>query len=113
MKRILLAFLITLITLCSTSAAIAAQDIDKKISSLENKVSKKFAKTFCNTTGFGISEEGALKFALGETKGEFVKNPLISKINIDELKDEILDDIAYTCNYFDFSKSDLDELTLN
>ncbi len=90
----------------------ASQSIDKKISKLESKVSRKFAKTFCNSTGFGISSDGALKFSLGETKSEFSKNPLIEKTNIENIKDQILVDIADTCYYFELTKSDLDGLTL-
>ena len=71
MKKHLLAILIVIFTLWPSSDAIAAHDIDKKITKLENKVAKKFSNTFCNSTGFGISSEGALKFSLGETKGEF------------------------------------------
>ncbi len=90
----------------------AAQDIEQKIAKLENKVSKKFTKTFCNSTGFGISEEGALKFSLGETEVEFSKNPLIAKVNVDNVKEQILEDVADTCYYFDLAKSDLESLTL-
>ncbi len=82
--------------------------MEQKISRLESKVSKKFSKTFCNSTGFGISSEGALKFSIGETTGEFSKNPLIEKANIDNIKDKILVEISDTCFYFDLAKKDLD-----
>ena len=104
--------LITIAIFSFSLPAKAAQNIEKNISKLENKVSKKFAKTYCNSTGFGISSEGALKFSLGETKGEFSKNPLIQKVNLDSIKNEILVDIADTCYYFDLTKDDLDGLTL-
>ena len=90
----------------------AAQNIEKNISKLESKVSKKFAKTYCNSTGFGISSDGALKFSLGETKGEFSKNPLIQKVSLESIKNQILVDIADTCYYFDLTKNDLDGLIL-
>ena len=113
MRRFLIALFITVISFwCYTSEVIAAQDIGKATTKLENKVSKTFSKTFCNSTGFGISNEGALKFALGETKSEFSKNPLIDKVNLEDIKDKILIDIGDTCYYFELSKSDLSELTL-
>ena len=92
--------------------ASSAQNIEQNISKLESKVSRKFAKTYCNSTGFGISSEGALKFSLGETNGEFSKNPLIQKVDLDKIKNQILVDIADTCYYFDLTKDQLDGLTL-
>ena len=70
----------------------------------------KFARTFCNTSGFGISNEGSLKFALGETKGEFSKSTLVDKIDLNNLKDEILTDVANTCNYYELTENDLAQL---
>lgn len=113
MRCFLLALLITAISFANANPVIAAQDIDKKIAKLEQKVSKKFSKTFCNSTGFGISEEGALKFSLGETEVEFSKNPLIANVNLEKIKGQILDDIADSCYYFELTKSNLDQLTLN
>ena len=113
MRRFLIALLLTVLTFCcSTPEVLAAQNTEKATTKLENKVSKKFSKTFCNSTGFGISNEGALKFALGETKSEFSKNPLVGQVNLETIKDKILVDIADTCYYFDLSKNDLDELVL-
>ncbi len=112
MKQFLLFLLISTLTFVVSSPIMAAQDIEQKITKLENKVSKKFSKTFCNSTGFGISEEGALKFSLGETEVEFSKNPLISNVNLDNIKEQILEDVADTCYYFELAKSDLESLTL-
>ncbi len=112
MRRIIIILLTTVITFFSSSPAIAAKDTNLKISKLENRVAKKFSRTFCNSTGFGISEEGALKFSLGETKVEFSKNPLISMVDTENVKSLIIEDIANTCYYFQLEKSDLDELNL-
>ena len=113
MLRLLLAFLFAAITFLPVPPAIATQDIEMKITKLENKVAKKFSKTFCNSTGFGISDEGALRFSLGETKGEYSKNPLRGKVNLDKIKDQILIDIADSCYYYELTKNDLDGLTLD
>ena len=40
------------------------------------KISNKFTRTYCNTSNFGISNEGALAFAIGETNKEFKNNKL-------------------------------------
>ncbi len=112
MRNLLIAFLISTITFCFSLPAIANQAIEQKVIKLQDKVSKKISKTFCNSTGFGISSEGALKFALGETKSEFSKNPLIEKVDLNGLKDQILVDIGDTCYSFELSKSDLDPLNL-
>ena len=112
MKEFLIYLFITATIFAFVGPVDASQDIETKVSKLESKVSRKFAKTFCNSTGFGISSEGALKFSLGETKGEFSKNTLIKKVNISSIKDQILIDIADTCYYFDLTKDDLDGLTL-
>ena len=113
MRRLVILLLIGAISFFFTPPAIAAKDISQKITKLENKVAKKFSRTFCNSTGFGISEEGALKFSLGETKVEFATNPLISKVDIENIKNQILTDIGNTCYYFELGKNDLSELTLN
>ena len=112
MRRIFISFLIAAISLFPLRPVLAAQDINLKITKLETRVAKKFSRTFCNSTGFGISEEGALKFSLGETKVEFSKNPLISMVNSENIKNKIIEDIADTCYYFELDKSDLNELSL-
>ena len=95
-----------------SDSCVADSCVGEYFENVENKVSKKFARTFCNTSGFGISDEGALKFALGETKGEFLNKPMIEEIDLKDLKDQILVDIADTCNYFDVARSDLQDLIL-
>ena len=50
------------------------------------KISRKFSNTYCNTTKFGISKEGALKFSIGETNKEFSNNNLNKYIEKDFLK---------------------------
>ena len=112
MRRFLIALLITVLSAGIASPAMAAQDLENQTIKLEQKISKKFSKTFCNSTGFGISYDGALKFALGETKGEFARNQLISNVDIESLKDQILTDIGSTCYYFELTKADLDGLKL-
>ena len=112
MKRLLIAFLIASISFFYSMPISASQSTDTNLNKFENKVAKKFSRTFCNSTGFGISAEGALKFSIGETKSEFTKNPLIEKVNLEKIKDQIITDIADSCYYFDLTKEDLDQFTL-
>ncbi len=112
MKRLVIGLLISLFMFCASTPVMAAQDLDKQRIKLENKIAKKFSNTFCNSTGFGISDEGALKFSLGETKSEFSKKPLVEKVDIKNVKEQILVNIADTCYYFDLAITDLDSLSL-
>ncbi len=115
MKTFLLSLLLIILSFLYPPHVDASQalDMDKKIVALEKKVSKKFAKTYCNTSSFGISEEGALKFAIGETNVEFSKKKFIDKIDVEEVKDKILVDIADICGYYDFEKSELNALNFD
>ncbi len=116
MKSFLIGLLITAIALFSSTPIVMAdqtpEKLERKINKLENKVSKKFSKTFCNSTGFGISSEGALKFAIGETKNEFTRNPLIAEVDSEKIKKQILIDIGDTCYFFELTKGDLDDFSL-
>ena len=112
MRNFLISLLIAAFAFFYSGPVQAAQDIEQRIAKLEDKVSRKFARTFCNSTGFGISEEGALKFSLGETTVEFSKNPLIEQVDVDIIKDHILADVADSCYYFELTKGDLESLVL-
>ncbi len=113
MKRLFIYLFIPAIIFCFAVSAQASQTIDQKLSKLESKVSRKFSKTYCNSTGFGISSDGALKFSIGETKGEFSKNPLIEEVNVNNIKTQILEDIADSCYDFDLTKADLNKLSFS
>ncbi len=113
MKFLLISLLITILAFVPLKPAMSAQSLENRVNKLEKKISQKFSKTYCNASGFGISDQGALNFALGETKVEFSKNPLIENVDINSIKEQILIDIPNTCNYFQFSKSNLDELSLS
>ena len=63
--------------------------LDNSSKTLENynkKISNKFTRTYCNTTKFGISYEGALAFSIGETNKEFQNNKLNKLIDYSLLK---------------------------
>ena len=48
----------------------------KVIDNYTLKISRKFLNTFCNSTKFGISKDGSLRFSIGETNKEFSNNKL-------------------------------------
>ena len=77
------------------------------------KISNKFTKTYCNTTKFGISYDGALAFAIGETNKEFKSNKLNKLIDYSLLKNSIVNDLENNCQIYDFAISNLDNLKFN
>ena len=88
-----------------------AKDIsNKNIENYMNKISRKFSRTYCNTSKFGISEQGALAFAIGETNKEFKKNKLNELIDYSKLFDKITFSLENDCQAYDFPFSKLAEL---
>ena len=77
------------------------------------KISNKFTRTYCNSYKFGISYEGALAFAIGETNKEFKNNKLNKLIDYSQLKNSIVNDLEKTCQVYDFAISKLETLNFN
>ena len=88
---------------------LSSKSIDKYI----NNISNKFSKTYCNTIKFGISKEGALAFAIGETNKEFKNNTLNKFIDYSLLKDKVKFNLETKCKIYDFPVNKLVELVLN
>jgi len=65
-KRVFAIFSLTLLFLFS-SPVYSLDTPSKTLEKYTKKISSKFTRTYCNTTNFGISYEGALAFAIGET----------------------------------------------
>ena len=80
---------------------------------LNKKISNKFTRTYCNTTKFGISYDGALAFAIGETNKEFKNNKLNKFIDYSLLKNSIVNDLENNCQVYDFAISKLENLKFN
>ena len=90
--------------------------IDTSSETLEKytkKISNKFTRTYCNTTKFGISYEGALAFAIGETNKEFKNNKLNKSIDYSLLKNSIVNDLENNCQVYDFAIDNLENLKFN
>ena len=112
MKKVFAIFLLTLHLLFNTPV----YSLDTSSKTLENytkKISNKFTRTYCNTTKFGISYEGALAFAIGETNKEFKNNKLNKLIDYSLLKNSIINDLENNCQIYDFAISSLENLKLN
>ena len=75
------------------------------------RISNKFAKTYCNSTRFGISKDGALRFSIGETNKEFSNNKLNKLINFELLNKNIILSLENNCQIYDFPEYELDKLT--
>ena len=108
-KRVFTFFILTLLLLFSSPV----YSLDTSYETLEKytkKISKKFTRTYCNTTKFGISFEGALAFAIGETNKEFKNNKLNKLIDYSLLKNLIVNDLENNCQIYDFAISNLENL---
>ena len=76
------------------------------------RISRKFSYTYCNTSKFGISKDGALKFAIGETNKEFSNNKLNKYIDFELLNNNILISLENNCQILDFPTNELENLAL-
>ncbi len=111
-KRIFTIFILTLLLHFSSPV----YSLDTSLKTLEKytkKISNKFTKTYCNTTKFGISYEGALAFAIGETNKEFKNNKLNKLIDYSLLRNSIINDLENSCQVYDFPISNLENLKFN
>ena len=110
MIKLIIGFFISFLFLFPLNSAFSKEIPQKNIDNIANKVAKKFSRTFCNTSNFGISDEGAIEFAVGETNKEFSKNKLIEFVNFDEINKKIISNIEADCQVFDFPINELSKL---
>ena len=111
-KRVFAIF--TLILLFLFSSPVYSLDTSSKtLEKYTKKSSSKFTRTYCHTTNFGISFEGALAFAIGETNKEFKNNKLNKLIDYSLLKNSIVNDLENNCQVYDFNISNLENLKFN
>ena len=111
-KRVFAIFTLTLLFLFS-SPIYSLDTSSKTLEKYTKKISSKFTRTYCNTTNFGISYEGALAFAIGETNKEFKNNKLNKLIDYSLLKNSIVNDLENNCQVYDFDISNLENLKFN
>tara|TARA_Y200000002_G_scaffold206796_1_gene170614 strand:- start:1294 stop:1635 length:342 start_codon:yes stop_codon:yes gene_type:complete len=82
----------------------------KVIENYTLKISRKFSNTYCNSTKFGISKDGSLRFSIGETNKEFSNNKLNKYIDYELLSKNILLNLENNCKIFDFPEYELENL---
>ena len=111
-KRVFAIFTLTLLFLFS-GPAYSLDTSSKTLEKYTKKISNKFTRTYCNTSKFGISYEGALAFAIGETNKEFKNNKLNKLIDYPLLKDLIVNDLENICKVYNFEISNLENLKFN
>ena len=111
-KNVFAIFTLTLLFLFS-SPVYSLDTSSKTLEKYTKKISNKFTRTYCNTTKFGISYEGALAFAIGETNKEFKNNKLNKLIDYSFLKNLIVNDLENNCQVYDFALSNLENLKFN
>ena len=111
-KRVFAIFILTFLFLFS-SPVYSLDTSSKTLEKYTKKISNKFTRTYCNTTKFGISYEGALAFAIGETNKEFNNNKLNKSIDYSILKNLIVNDLENNCQVYDFEISNLENLKFN
>ena len=111
-KRVFTIFFLSLLLLFS-SPVYSLDASSKTLEKYTKKISNKFTRTYCNTTKFGISYEGALAFAIGETNKEFKNNKLNSLLDYSLLKNSIVNDLQNNCQIYDFAVSSLEKLEFN
>jgi hypothetical protein len=111
-KRVFTIFILTLLLLFS-SPVYSLDTSSKTLEKYTKKISNKFARTYCNTSKFGISDEGALEFAIGETNKEFKNNKLNKFIDYSLLKNSIVNDLENNCQVYAFDTSSLENLKFN
>ena len=110
-RRVFTLFILTLIILFS-NPVYSLDTSSKTLEKYTKKISNKFTRTYCNTSKFGISYEGALAFAIGETNKEFKNKKLNKLIDYSLLKNSIVNDLENNCQVYDFSISRLENLKL-
>ena len=111
-KKVFSIFILTLLLLFS-SPVHSLDTSSKTLEKYTKKISNKFTRTYCNTTKFGISDEGALAFAIGETNKEFINNKLNKLIDYSLLRNSIVNDLENNCQVYDFAISKLENLKFN
>ena len=110
-KRVFTIFILTFLLI--SSPVYSLDTSSKTLEKYTKKISNKFTRTYCNTTKFGISYEGALAFAIGETNKEFKNNKLNKLIDYSHLKNLIVNYLENNCQVYDFAISNLENLKFN
>ena len=102
LKKITLRLFLFIFLLSSTLISIQTEEVyasESVDSILIKKASQSYTKKFCNSIGFGLSKESAMKFSLEENKQVFKKKKEINTINKELLAEEIATSVIEKCGY--------------
>ena len=101
-KKFLLGFLLFIIILNINLFFRQPENVfalDAKDSKLIEKISKDYTKKFCNSIGFGLSKESAMKFSYNENKEIFKNRKGFENINKELLSQKIAYSVVDGCGY--------------
>ena len=76
-----------------------AYSLETKDSNLIEKISKDYTKKFCNSIGFGLSKESAMRFSFSENKEIFKNRKGIKNIDKELLSQKIASSVIDGCGY--------------
>ena len=76
-----------------------AYSLEYKDSNLIEKISKDYTKKFCNSIGFGLSKESAMRFSFSENKEIFKNRKGIKNIDQELLSQKIASSVIDGCGY--------------
>ena len=88
---------ILFIFILNPTISFAASETPK--TTLTDKISKDFTKKFCNSVGFGLSKESAMRFSYEENKQTFKNRKGIENVNINLLAEKIATSVIDNCGY--------------
>ena len=86
----------SILTIFQAEASYAAENVN---SVLLKKVSQSYTNKFCNSIGFGLSKESAMKFSLQENNQVFNKRKGFKNIDKEILAEEIALEVVEKCGY--------------
>ncbi len=110
MFRDVLNFILSLLLLIFDTPAYPIEFSPKTIDNYTLKISRKFSNTYCNSIKFGISNDGAMRFSIGETNKEFSNNKFNKYIDYELLYRNILLSLENNCQIEDFPEYELENL---
>ena len=92
-----------------------AYSLEAKDSNLIEKISKDYTKKFCNSIGFGLSKESAMRFSFSENKEIFKNRKGIKNIDKELLAQKIASSVIDGCGYKLnlFGEKDIEEFANN
>ena len=76
-----------------------AYSLEAKDSNLIEKISEDYTKKFCNSIGFGLSKESAMRFSFSENKEIFKNRKGIQNIDQELLSQKIASSVIDGCGY--------------